>query len=149
MSAQISAEEVRAAVQRFWDILSGKSSGKLEDMYSPGALVFTGKAKRSEAGRFVAVRRARQSSAPELTAACELDPIEIQIAGADVAIATYTYRFHSTRTGNAGGREQRDTLFGRSTHIFQRDDRGALKIVHEHLSSAAPPKVEKGNGSAS
>jgi ketosteroid isomerase-like protein len=149
MAGQLTAEEVRAAVQRFWDILAGKSSGKLEDFYSPGALVFTGKAKRSEAGRFVAVRRARQSSAADFTATCELDPIEIQLAGPDVAIATYTYRFNSARTGNAGGREARTTLFGRSTHIFQRDDKGALKIVHEHLSSAAPPKVEKGNGSAS
>jgi ketosteroid isomerase-like protein len=143
MNAQIPAEDVRAEVQRFWNILSGKSSDRLEQMYSPSALVFTGKAKRSELGRFVAVRRMRQVVGPDSAAGAELDTIEVQPAGPDVAIATYTYRFYSTRADKAGGREQRLTLSGRSTQVFQRDDRGALKIVHEHLSSAAPPKVEK------
>jgi len=142
MSAQISAEEVRAEVQRFWNILSGKSSEALESLYSPTALVFTGRAKRSEAGRFAAVRRARQLSGPDASASSELDPIEVQVAAPDVAIATYTYRFSSMRASKAGGREQRTTLSGRSTQIFQRDEKGAWKIVHEHLSSAVPPKIE-------
>jgi ketosteroid isomerase-like protein len=45
-----------------------------------------------------------------------------------------------------GSREVRSTLYGRSTQIFQRDDRGKLKIVHEHLSGAAPPAIEKAKG---
>jgi len=143
MPALISPDEVRTVVQRFWNILSGKSKEELEQLYSPSAIVFTGKAKASETGRLTAVRRMRQVSGPGFTAGAELDPIEVQIAGPDVAIATYTYRFHSSRKRYDGGREQRNTLYGRSTQIFQRDERGALKIVHEHLSSAAPPKVDK------
>jgi ketosteroid isomerase-like protein len=142
MSTQVSAEEVRAEVHRFWSILSGKSGEKLESLYSPTALVFTGRARRSESGRFAAMRRTRQLSGPDASAKSELDGIEVQVAAPDVAIATYTYRFSSTRAGKTGGREQRTTLSGRSTQIFQRDGKGAWKIVHEHLSSAVPPKVE-------
>lgn len=142
MSGKNAAEEVRAEVERFWNILSGKSGEKLEELYAPTALVFTGRAKRSESGRFAAVRRARQMSGSGASASSELDSIEVQVAAPDVAIATYTYRFSSSRAGKAGGREQRTTLSGRSTQIFQRDEKGAWKIVHEHLSSAVPPKVE-------
>jgi ketosteroid isomerase-like protein len=144
--ANISAEEVRAEVQRFWSILSGKSQEKLEDLYSPSATVFTGKAKRSEPGPLTAMRRMRKFVGAGSMADAELDPIEVQIAGPDVAIATYTYRFHASRKDKDGSRVQRNTLFGRSTQIFQRDGRGLLKIVHEHLSSAAPPAVEKAEG---
>jgi hypothetical protein len=35
-------------------------------------------------------------------------------------------------------------LFGRATQIFQMDQKGSLRIVHEHLSSATNPEVEKG-----
>ena len=146
MAAEISSAEVRAEVQKFWNILCGRSKERLEDLYSPSAIVFTGKAKRSERGALTAVRRMRQFVGADSTASAELDPIEVQIAGPDVAIASYTYRFHSSKTGKDGSREQRNTLYGRSTQIFQRDDRGALRIVHEHLSSAAPPAVEKAKG---
>jgi ketosteroid isomerase-like protein len=146
MAADISPDEIRAEVQKFWSILSGKSKDKLEDLYSPTAIVFTGKAKQSERGPLAAIRRMRQSSGPDSTSTAELDPIEVQIAGPDVAVASYTYRFHSTKTNKDGSRTARNTLYGRSTQIFQRNDRGALKIVHEHLSSAAPPAVEKAQG---
>jgi ketosteroid isomerase-like protein len=146
VAAEISSAEVRAEVQNFWNILCGRSKERLEDLYSPSAIVFTGKAKRSERGALTAVRRMRQFVGADSAASAELDLIEVQIAGPDVAIATYTYRFHSSKTGKDGSREQRNTLFGRSTQIFQRDDRGVLRIVHEHLSSAAPPAVEKAKG---
>jgi ketosteroid isomerase-like protein len=146
VATEISSAEVRAEVQKFWNILCGRLKERLEDMYSPSAIVFTGKAKRSERGALTAVRRMRQFVGGDWTTSAELDPIEVQIAGPDVAIASYTYRFHSSKTGKDGRREQRNTLFGRSTQIFQRDDRGALRIVHEHLSSAAPPAIEKAKG---
>jgi ketosteroid isomerase-like protein len=146
MAADISADEIRAEVQKFWSILSGKSKEKLEELYSPSAIVFTGKAKQSERGPLTAIRRMRQFASSDATSNAELDPIEVQIAGPDVAIASYTYRFHSTKTNKDGSRTARNTLYGRSTQVFQRNDRGALKIVHEHLSSAAPPAVEKAQG---
>jgi ketosteroid isomerase-like protein len=146
VAAKISPGEVRVEVQRFWSILSGKSKEKLEDLYSPSAVVFTGKAKRSEPGPLTAIRRMRKFAGADTISSAEIDPIEVQIAGLDMAIASYTYRFQSSKTGKDGSREQRNTPFGRSTQIFQRDDRGSLKIVHEHLSSAAPPAIEKAEG---
>lgn len=146
MAAKISPDEVRAEVQRFWSILSGKSTVKLEDLYSPSAIVFTGKSRGSETGKLTAIRRMRQFVGADSVSSAEIDPIEVQIAGPDVAIASYTYRFHSSKTHKDGSRERRNTLFGRSTQIFQRDDRGTLRIVHEHLSSAAPPAVENAKG---
>lgn len=146
MAADISPGEIRTEVQKFWSILSGKSKEKLEDLYSPSAIVFTGKGKQSERGPLTAIRRMRQLAASDSTSTAELDPIEVQIAGPGVAVASYTYRFHSTKTNKDGSRTARNTLYGRSTQIFQRNDRGALKIVHEHLSSAAAPAVEKAQG---
>jgi ketosteroid isomerase-like protein len=146
MTASISTHEIRAEVERFWNILSGKSPGKLEDLYSPLAVVFTGKAKRSEPGQLTAMRRMRKFVGATSASNAEIDPIEVQFVGTDVAIASYTYRFYSSNTHRDGSRVKRTAQFGRSTQIFQRDDRGALKIVHEHLSSAAAPEVEKVQG---
>jgi ketosteroid isomerase-like protein len=143
MAPDISPDEIRAEVQKFWAILSGKSNVRLEDLCSPSAIVFTGKAKQSERGPLTAMRRMRQYANSGAVSTAELDPIEVQIAGPDIAIASYTYRFHSTKTNKDGSRTARNTLYGRSAQVFQRNDRGALKIVHEHLSSAAPPGVEK------
>ena len=146
MTAELSPDAVRAVVQKFWTILSGKSKDKLEDLYSPLAVVFSGKAKLSERGALPAMRRMRQYAASDSISTVELDTIEVQIPGPDIAIASYTYRFNSTKTLKDGTREDRKTLFGRSTQIFQLDPSGSLRIVHEHLSSAAPPAVEKAKG---
>jgi hypothetical protein len=59
---RISSEDVRQEVQRFWGILSENIAGKLEEMYSCTAIVFTGKAKRSESAKLMAVRRTRGGS---------------------------------------------------------------------------------------
>jgi ketosteroid isomerase-like protein len=143
---KITAEEVRAEVKRFWSILSRESKEKLEDLYAPSATVFSGRARRSEPGPLAAMRRMRRAADMDSTSSAELDPIEVQIAGPDVAVASYTYRFLSSKLQKDGSREVRSTLYGRSTQIFQRDDRGKLKIVHEHLSGAAPPAIEKAKG---
>ncbi|HEV7520297.1 MAG TPA: DUF4440 domain-containing protein [Candidatus Angelobacter sp.] len=133
----ISADKVRAEIDRFWLILSGKSSDKLEDLYSPDGIVFTGKAKRPEPAMLAIARRARRTPASTSTTA-EVGTLELQIAG-DVAVASYTYKYHEERMSGAGGRSQRNTLYGRATQVFQKDRKGALKIVHEHLSAAVAP----------
>ena len=141
--ADISAEDVRAEVNRFWAIMSRKLKDKLEEMYSPTAIVFTGKGKRSESAQLIAVRRSRQMAGVESTSRVELHPIEVQMAGPDVAIAAYTYSYHTDKIGADGAHVQLKTLLGRATQIFQRDEAGKLRIVHEHLSAAAPPEVKK------
>lgn len=139
----ISPEDVRAEVRRFWAILTGKLKDKLAEMYSPTAIAFTGKGKRSESAKLIAVRRSRQLAAASSIVRGELDSIEVQIVGPDAAIAAYTYNYHGDKIRADGTKVQLDTLLGRATQIFQRDDAGVLRIVHEHLSATDSPEVEK------
>ncbi len=138
----ISPEDVRAVVRRFWAIMSRKLKDKLDEMYSPSAIVFTGKAKRSESAKLIAMRRSRQRSATATTSNAELDSIEVQIVGPDAAIAAYTYSYHTEKIDADGAKVQLDPLLGRATQIFQRDEAGVLRIVHEHLSATDSPTVE-------
>jgi ketosteroid isomerase-like protein len=140
---KISAEDVRKEVHRFWGILSGKLQGKLGEMYSPTAIIFTGKAKRSESARLVAVRRSRQAPGAASAAKAEVGSIDVQIVEPDVAIAVYTYAYNIQKTNADGTKVQLNTPYGRATQIFQRDEGGKLHIVHEHLSAGAPPAVEQ------
>jgi len=134
---KMSPELVSSRIHEFWNILTGESKDKFEDLYSPDAIVFTGRAKRSEPARLALLRRMRQLANATSNATAEIGSVDVQVVGSDVAIATYTYRFQSTRTR---------TLFGRATQVFQLDGDGVLQIVHEHLSSASPTKVEKAVG---
>lgn len=143
MASSISPEQVRAEVEKFWRIMSGKSNERLDDLYASNAVVLTGKARKPEPANAALERRARQISAPSAEAVAELGTLDIQIADAGIAIASYTYKFHQKRPDKAGGMLKRHTMFGRATQIFQLDGRGVLRIVHEHLSAATNPEVEK------
>jgi len=140
---KISPEDVRKEVHRFWDILSGKRADKLEEMYAPAAIAFSGKAKRSESAKLMAVRRARQLPAQGSSSSAEVGSIHVQVVGPDAAIAAYTYSFNTHRTQADGSKVHMNTPFGRATQIFRRGEDGALRIIHEHLSAAAPPSEEK------
>jgi len=140
---KISSEDVSNEVHRFWAILSGNLQVKLEEMYSATAIVFTGKAKRSESAKLMAVRRSRHLPGSALSSRAEVGSIDVQIVGLDVAIAAYTYSFNTKKILADGGKVQINTSFGRATQIFQRGEDGVLRIVHEHLSAAAPPAMEK------
>jgi ketosteroid isomerase-like protein len=137
----VSQEQVRREVERFWQIMCAKSSDKLEDLYSPDALVISGRAKRPEAANLAMARRARRIKEPGAEASVELGPLEVQIADSGAAIASYTYKLQQIRPGPDGGRHERQ-LLGRATQIFQLDSRGRLRIVHEHLSAAGSAKVD-------
>lgn len=139
----ISPDQVRAEVRKFWQIMCGKSSDRLEDLYSPTALVLTGKARKPEEANVVLARRARQISVPASGSSADLGAVEVQLPEPGVAIASYTYKFDHTRPAERGGVEKRRTLYGRATQIFQMDARGVMRIVHEHLSAATNPELEK------
>jgi len=130
--SKISPELVSSRVHEFWSILTGESKDRFEDLYSPDAIVFAGRAKHSEPARLALIHRMRQLANATSKATAEIGSVDVQVVGPDVAIATYTYRFQSSRT---------HTLFGRATQVFQLDGDGALRIMHEHLSSASPTKV--------
>jgi ketosteroid isomerase-like protein len=145
--ASISPERVRKEVERFWQIMCGKSSARLEDLYAPDALVISGRARKPEAANLAMARRARRIKEAGAEATVELGLVEVQIAEPGVAIASYTYKFQQSRMSADGGREERQ-LLGRATQLFQLDSRGILRIVHEHLSAAGTAKVEAAAGSS-
>jgi ketosteroid isomerase-like protein len=141
MPSSIVPEQVRAEVQKFWEIMCGKSHHRLEELYAPNALVLTGKARKPEPANQIAERRTRQI-APSAEAVAELGPVEIEVPESGIAIASYTYKFHQKRPDQSGAVLKRRTMFGRATQIFQQDESGRLRIVHEHLSAATNPEVE-------
>lgn len=137
---RILPERVRAQVQRFWNILSGNSKANLLELYSADAIVFTGKARRSEPAALAAARRTRQLTGSSASLAAELGEIEVQIVE-DVAIASYVYQFHEVQKKGDGSHVDKKTRFGRATQIFQLDPARGLQIVHEHLSAGEAPEV--------
>ena len=141
--SNISPDQVRAEIDKFWQIMCGKSAGRLEEMYSPDALLFTGKARKPEPGTVALARRARQIADAGLHSEVELGSMEVEMPEAGLAIATYTYKFHHGRVEHDGILRRHRTMYGRATQIFQLDRKGALLIVHEHLSAATNPEVEK------
>jgi ketosteroid isomerase-like protein len=139
---RISPEDVRAAVRRFWTILCGKSKEKFAEMYLPSASVFSSTASRTEPGRLMVARRIRKFFDSSTSLNAELGTIEVQILGENTAIATYVHAIQATETRSDGSHSRSTTPFARATHIFQRDEHGDLRIVHEHLSSATAPIIE-------
>jgi ketosteroid isomerase-like protein len=138
----ISPDQVRAEVEKFWQIMCGKSPAKLDDLYSSAALLLTGKARKPEPASMALARRVRQIAEAGADSTAEIGLVEIQIAGPGVAIASYTYKFNHKRRDERGSLQTRRTLWGRATQIFQLDERGMLRIIHEHLSAATNPEVE-------
>ncbi|HXO04684.1 MAG TPA: nuclear transport factor 2 family protein [Candidatus Sulfotelmatobacter sp.] len=133
-----SADEVRALVEKFWDYFVRKSKSEFDKMYSPAATVFAADARRGEPARLMLVRRARELFGPASAVGAKLDAIDVQILRDDLAVASYAFHFNVTRSLPNGKRVSVDVPFGRATQVFQRDTNGNLRIIHEHMSSAAP-----------
>jgi ketosteroid isomerase-like protein len=133
-----SADEVRAVVQKFWEFFIRKSKNQFDEQYSPSATVFAADARRGESARLMLVRRARELFGAGSAVGAKLDAIDVQILRDDLAVASYAFHFNVTRSLPNGKRVSVDVPFGRATQVFQRDAGGTLRIIHEHMSSAAP-----------
>lgn len=134
----ISPDEVRAEVRKFWDFFSRKSKSRFEEMYLPSATVFAADSRRMEPARLMLMRRERELFGPASLVAAKLGTIDVQLAGSELAVASYLLEFSITRTFASGKRVQVEVPFMRATQAFQRDEKGTLHIVHEHMSSAEP-----------
>lgn len=137
---RILPEQVRAQVQRFWNILSGNSKTGLQELYAADAVVFTGRAKRSEPAALAAARRMRQVSGSSTNLASEVGDIDVQVME-DIAVASYVYEFHEIKRTGDGRELDKKTRYGRATQIFRYDPARGLQIVHEHLSAGEAPEV--------
>jgi ketosteroid isomerase-like protein len=139
----ISPDEVRAEVKKFWDFFSRKSKARFDEMYLPSATVFAADSRRMEPARLVLVRRERELFGPRSLVAAKLGLIDLQILGTDLAIASYPLHFSLPRALASSKRYQAEIPSGRATQVFQRDDKGVLRIIHEHVSSAEPVSVKE------
>src|SRR5580692_12346507 len=134
VTAKLTADDVRKAVELFWATFLAKSEEELNDFYAPGSTVFQVAMARSEPGRLGAMRRSREYFRPDTRMDLKLGPIEIAMIGADAAVATYTFQFEATGRDLGGGKRVEEKLeIVRATHVFQRDAKGKLLIVHEHF----------------
>jgi hypothetical protein len=136
--SDISAEEVRAIVKKFWDFFSRKAKSQFDEMYLPSATVFSADARRIEPARLMLVRRARELFGPASLVGAKLGTVDVQLLGPNLAVASYPFHFSITRVLANGKRYQTEIPSGRTTQVFQRDEKGVLRILHEHLSSAEP-----------
>lgn len=134
----ISPEEVRTEVKKFWDFFSRKSKSRFEEMYLPSATVFAADSRRIEPARLMLLRRERELFGPSSLVAAKLGTIDVQLLGPDLAVASYPLHWSITRAFASQKRVQVDMPYVRATQAFQRDDKGILRIIHEHMSSAEP-----------
>src|ERR1700694_25610 len=137
----ISPEQVRAEVQKFWNALTRKSKDEIEQMYFPAALVFSSMVPRTEPARLTVMRRVRQFFGPKSTLHADVGAIDVQLEG-DTAFASYSFNFQGTQVKADGSSVNHEIPVGRGTQVFQFDENGKLRILHEHFSSGEPAKGE-------
>lgn len=138
---QLSADQVRDEAHKFWNAFTRKSAEDLAASYFPNATVFASTVPRTEPARLTVTRRVRQFFGPKSAAQVELGSIDVQLVG-NIAVASYSYNFRGTEVKGDGASVDHAIPVGRATHIFQFDDSGKLRILHEHLSSGEPPKAD-------
>jgi len=135
---EITAEQVRAEVARFWAAFSSKASDVVDGFYLSDSTVFSSISARAEPGRLAATRRKREYFHPQSKIRVQLGPIEVQPVGEKAAVASYNFEFHASRVSGALGKAvEEDIEQGRATQVFVRQDDGKLCILHEHLSFIA------------
>jgi ketosteroid isomerase-like protein len=135
-SEKISAEQIKAEVQRFWSTFTSKNAEQLMEFYSPEASVFSSVTARPEPGRLAAARRQREYFHGRSSLRASVGMIDVILLGDVAAVASYTFQFHASKVAS-GLSEQADEEIkaGRATQVFALDPEGKLRIVHEHLSS--------------
>lgn len=134
--AKLTAEQVKAAVERFWSAFSTKSEEALMDFYGHESSVFGSAAVRAEPGRLAATRRKREYFNPQTTVKATLGPIEVLLLGDTAAVASYTFQFNASKVMTALGTPTEENIkYGRATQVFAFDPDGRLRIFHEHLST--------------
>jgi ketosteroid isomerase-like protein len=135
---QTSSSQIRAEIKKFWDTFTSKSKSGFQDLYSPTATVFSADGRRSEPGRLMWVRREREFFGPKSSVGAKVGEVVVQVLGQRLAVASYSFHFSVVRILPNGNRVQVEVPFGRATQVFQQEEQGAWRIIHEHLSSAEP-----------
>ena len=132
---KISVEQVRAQVQNFWRVFSGKSAAEFESLYFPEGTILEMDARRIEPARLMVARRVRELLAERASVDAQLGPMDVLILEPNLAVAAYSLHFHVIRLMPNGKRRESDVRIARATQVFQQDEHGVLRILHEHLSA--------------
>jgi ketosteroid isomerase-like protein len=133
----ITIDEVRTQVRTFWQAYCSQSQEEFEKFYFPDATVLEFDGRRIEPGRLMVARRVRELFPKMSSVSAELGAIDVQIVEPGVAVACYAYHFRVIRLMPNGKRYESDIPHARATHVFQRDEKGRLRIIHEHMSAGA------------
>ncbi|HEV2988931.1 MAG TPA: hypothetical protein VG759_10845 [Candidatus Angelobacter sp.] len=138
----ISPEQVRNEVRKFWKVYCSKREDEFAKLYFPEATILEIDARRVEPALLMVARRARELFSPLSSLNAELGRIDVQILEPGIAVASYGLHFHLVRVSASGKRFESDMPVTRVTQVFQRDQSGALRILHEHMSAGrvSPPK---------
>lgn len=132
---KVTNEDIRKAVELFWSTFLAKSEDQLNSYYAPGSTVFQVAMGRSEPGRLGAMRRSREYFGPDTRMEVKVGPIDVVLIDSDAGVASYTFSFQATGRDVGGGKRAEEKLdLIRATHVFQRDVRGKMHILHEHFS---------------
>jgi ketosteroid isomerase-like protein len=134
---KLTAEQVKAEVQRFWNVFMSKDAEALMGFYTAESTVFSSVTARPEPGRLAAARRQREYFHKASTIRVTVGMIDVVLLGDSAAVASYTFQFHATKVASSfsGAATEEEIKNGRATHVFQRDGEGKVLIVHEHLSA--------------
>ena len=145
MTTKITAEQIQAAVRRYFAAMADKRPGELVKMYAYEAMTFNPFSPRAELGQVAAARLEREYFKPLTYFHAEItSPIEVQFLAENVAVAVYTYRSYAKNLEDPirGKRYNRSVLDGRGTHVFVLDTEGKLVLAHQHLSDICRTPLE-------
>jgi len=134
----VTVAEVEDAVRRYWNVAASKRSAELQSFYLETASIFATTSKRLEPARLVTARRTREYMDSNSRMSYELGAINVDLLTRASAVAAYTTRWRADQIAKPsakGGKTSEENITNlRVTHVFQRQDNGSLKIIHEHLS---------------
>ena len=133
----LTPDMVKSEVERYWTAFRGKNAASLSEFYAQESVGFSTTSKRSEPGRMVAVRRAREYFETEGTVNARIDSIDVVMLGESAAITSYTFQFFAQRRTALGKLIDEEVRHGRSTQVFGIDTDGRPRVFHEHFSQAA------------
>jgi ketosteroid isomerase-like protein len=147
---RIFAEQVRSEIRKLWQLFRNKDREGIERAYSPTAIAWTIGGKRGVAARLALAAKAREVLGPQSSIRADVGSIDVQALNKNAAVAYYSFHYRIVMVQRFGKRVDIDMPFQgkrylvdcpstRQTQVFERDDAGAMHIVHEHMSTAGIP----------
>ena len=137
--SQLTKAEVESAVRKYWAVSTAKDAQQQQAFYATRALIFTSSSKKLEMAQLVSMHRQREYLAKETKFQATLSSIDVLPLGMNAAIAAYMLEFHVkniSTTGTVAKLPEEHLTNARMTQVFEKNEDGQLKIVHEHISIA-------------